>query len=203
MKHLSRYKVFESHNCSEPTNLDGLMETFSHIIHDPKIVSIPYGYHGGCDFYIYIMYGDRTEPNEHEFLRELYGYHDIIRKIYNKDYYYINIKSECIIIFFDYERKNDGTRIGTRIDKDGNGKLLKHQWTSKNDLNTIKMSLLRDKLPNDIYNEIYKTSTDWRTISTWERCVDSGIVKKDGWSNLSFYDWIYEPAENPIKYNKK
>lgn len=136
------------------------------------------------------MFGDRTESNDHEFLRELYGYHDIIRKIYNKDYFYINIENECIIIFFDYERKNDGTRIK-------GGELIDHKWTTKNDLTHIKISLLYNKLPNNIYNELMKTATDWRHY----RCIGNQIIKKDGLSNLSLYDWIYESKYNPIKYN--
>ena len=146
--------------------MDELYESFSNLISDPTIVSIPYSYYGkSCDFNIYILYGDRIENDDHEFLRELYGLHDIIKNLYNKDYYHITLKSgKAIIFLFDY--MSDGCH--------------------KNYLRRMRNYLYRDKIPQDIY----------RLICSGDELI-SGISTDNGSSNLSLFDWIYEPEKKP------
>lgn len=179
MKHLTRYNLFEQMdadlNCKIPTFTNEICETFSHLISNLKIISLPYAYYGDADknpdFHIYILHGNKIEKDDHEFLRELYGLHDIINNLYNKEYFYISLENgKGIIILFDYNMTiHDGT-------------VYKYSYKSKNYLSRIKNSFLYRKLPTDIFDLLTRESSE----------LISGIRTDHESSNLSLFDWKYQ-----------
>ena len=175
MKYIKLFEDISDLNCKTPTFTKEICETFSNLISHPDIISIPYNYFKGnsADFHIYFLYGERIENNNHEFLRELYGLHDIINNIYNKEYFHIVLKSgKGIIILFDYKY--------TVYE----GSTYKYSYERKNYLGKIKDHLYYNKIPENIYKLIRECSSGSELIS--------GISTDNGSSNLSLFDWIYE-----------
>ena len=153
MKHLKRYKIFESHE-------EDITDTFSSIVYDPKIVTIPYN-----EFNIYALYGEKAESDKHNLLKELYYYRDTIKSIYNKDYFFISLRgNKVVIILKDY----------------------RHEDNRECYLNYLKTYVLTGQLPLEIFHIIMRDANK----NTNE--LTEGIHSDDESSNMALFAWIYE-----------
>lgn len=170
MKYLKLYESFDN------SDMKDLEDIFSLVIHDVQIEKIPYYYfNSDCkpDFYIYIIYGYlKNILSDREFLRELYGFNDILKNVYNKEYYYINLKRYPIIVLYDYLYSDKKNYIN-----------FKKYFFKNIDKKT--------KIPSEISYILNKNED-----------LGRGIDYSDGSSsNLSLFDWIYEPKKKP-NYDK-
>jgi len=134
MKYLKLYESFE-----DDSIIEDLKDIFSFLIHDVQIKQIPYSYYSKLkkDFNIYTIYGDsKNISDDREFLRELYGDHDILKNIYNKEYFYINLKKYPLIILYDYKSKYMDNYLGK-----------------------LDYSIFRSSIPVKIFNVLIKPYT--------------------------------------------
>jgi len=108
MRYLKLYENF---------NNKDLNELFSLVISDSEFFEIPYSYHGSIkNFNIYVVTGSRIESNEHNLVQELYNNHEILKNIYNLDFFHIKLTQDFVtIVLFDYLSKHKDTNYLRKI----------------------------------------------------------------------------------------
>jgi len=143
-----------------------------------EIYKLPYVYYGGgFDFNVYVIYGNRMESNDHEFLKDLYQNHEILRNVYNLDFYHISLtKDEAIITIKEYKEPNRGcSGFSNRVFY----------------LGEIKDGFLERNLPTTLFNKLKPSLGS--ISSSFNKKLYSGINYQNGNSgNLSLFDWIYD-----------
>jgi len=163
MKHLKRFN--ESDNSNE------FADSLNMIIDNINVVKIPYGYYSGFDFNLFVVYGERIEDDDFKFLKELYCYHEILQKIYNLDFYHIDLSTSKIIITFHE---------------------IRNKFNDLNYIRRIKSNLLKDNLPTEIFNILDKRISK---SGFGSHSLLRGIEYKNGDSgNISLFDWKYKNA---------
>lgn len=178
MKHLKKYN--ESKEKTVFKNIvNDYEDLFSYVMSDnSEIYTLPFGHYSRIDFNIYIIFGNRGERDDFKFLQDLYTNIDILKQMYNLDFFHIKLtKDEACIILKEYIMDID------------------YNKNVENYLRDIPASKLKVVLPNNVmeflkpeFSEFYKGG------------LGKGINYSNGDSgNLSLFDWVYQRADDHRK----
>ena len=89
MKYLKEYKLFESKYDEE------ILDIFNNICINTQTSSFEFRH--GTDNTIHIVWGERIEFDDHQLLKNLYDYREILNKMYNMEYFYIYMNESLVI----------------------------------------------------------------------------------------------------------
>lgn len=157
---------------------------FSFVMSDnASIYTLPFGHFSRIDFNIYIIFGNRSELDDFKFLQDLYTNIDILKEMYNLDFFHIKLtKDKACLILKEYIMDID------------------YNKNVENYLRDIPESKLKTVLPVDVM-EFLKPEFS----SFLKGGLGKGINYSNGDSgNLSLFDWIYQrPDDFRKEYDKK
>lgn len=178
MKYLKKFNESETKTVFKDI-VNDYEDLFSYVMSDnSEIYTLPFGHYSRIDFNIYIIFGNRSERDDFKFLKDLSTNIDILKQMYNLDFFHIKLtKDEACIILKEYIMY---------IDYDKN---------VENYLRDIPAYKLRKVLPNNVmeflkpeFSEFYKGG------------LGKGIDYSNGDSgNLSHLDRVYQRADDHRK----
>ena len=173
MKYLKEYKLFESKYDEE------ILDIFNNICINTQTSSFEFRH--GTDNTIHIVWGERIEFDDHQLLKNLYDYREILNKMYNMEYFYIYMNESLVIVVLH--------------------DLMVPSHNMKSYVPYIRLS--RSKMPNvpsNIFGILDNQQSNWRGYSA----LQPGIRKTNGdSSNLALFDWIYkDKVTEKISHNE-
>ena len=182
MKYLKKFNESETKTVFKDI-VNDYEDLFSYVMSDnSEIYTLPFGHYSRIDFNIYIIFGNRSERDDFKFLQDLSTNIDILKQMYNLDFFHIKLtKDESCIILKEYIMNID------------------YNKNVENYLRDIPASKLKTVLPNNVmeflkpeFSEFYKGG------------LGKGIDYSNGDSgNLSLLDWVYQRADDYKKdYSK-
>lgn len=170
MKHLTTYKIFESNYDDE------LLDIFNNIITNTCTESFEFKH--GTDNTAHIIWGERMEHDDHQLLKNLYDYREILNKMYNMDYFYVYMDESLVIVL-----------LYDKLTKRGIESYVPHIRLDQVRSANRNLSAV---IPNNIFNILYKEQSDWRGY----KALQPGIRKTNGdSSNLALFDWMYKEGK--------
>jgi hypothetical protein len=159
---------------------DELISMFNLILPGPELYKLPYSHYGdgtNVDFNVYIITGLRSERDDHKFLQELYFNHEILKKMYNLEFFHISLTEDgryATIVLFDHKM---------------NPSYIQNE---DNYLQRISEVKLRKVLPDGVINRVKLSAKN-----PYNKELYKGISYSNGnVSNISLSKWIYDQEED-------
>lgn len=169
MKYLKRFKEGEKKIEKD------LEQMFNLVMYSTEVYTMPYGHYSSFDFNIYIVKGSRYEKDDHQFLTDIYFNRDILKGVYNVDFFYIKLdKNDACLVLYDYI-----------LDPNYNKNV-------SNYLRDITEDKMKKFVPQNVMYFLKSGFSDYNA-SKYNMKLYSGIDYSDGRSgNLSLFNWKYE-----------
>lgn len=175
MKHLKKYNESKEKTVFKDI-VNDYEDLFSYVMSDDAaIYTLPFGHYSRIDFNIYIIFGHRGERDDFKFLQDLYTNIDILKQMYNLDFFHIKLtKDEACLILKEYIMDID------------------YNKNVENYLRDIPASKLKAVLPNNVMEFLKPEFSEFHKGG-----LGKGIEYSNGDSgNLSLFDWIYQRSDD-------